>query len=259
VATPRKRFAVIETTILREPWPDEIKLTLVLLTLHMSERWAAEKLSSDQATRCRLSPGDALNVTSATSLEGARDRLRSLAQLVKMSVKISGNLTEIRWKKIAITQGWEEIDRRRAAASRGKDSVEHARATPEQPPEQFPSVSASVSASEEVGEEKKRKELPSVERGARSPLLNLLKNLPGDEAEKLAWLADEGPQIEVDAASYGKAVPSLTVRYYRRYLAGERRHKNAAEEAIRAAKRKAWHAEHGADYEAHLRATGGVA
>lgn len=101
-------------------------------------------------------------------------------------------------------------------------------------------------------------ELPSAER-SRSPLLNLLKNLPGDEAEKLAFLADEGPQIEVDAAASGKPVSSVTVRYYRSYLKRGRTHEHAAEDAIRAAKRKAWHAEHGEAYEAHLRETGGVA
>jgi len=97
-----------------------------------------------------------------------------------------------------------------------------------------------------------------VERPGRSPLLNLLRSLPGDDAEKTAWLSDTGPQIEVDSAEKGSTVRSLTVRYYRRYLQGERRFQNAAEEAERAAKRRAWQEQHGEAYDEELRETGGV-
>ena len=59
----------------------------------------------------------------------------------------------------------------------------------------------------------------------RSPLLNLLSRLEGDAAEKALWLAETGPQIQIDAleSKRTQAKPQseaqLTVRYYRAYLA----------------------------------------
>lgn len=104
------------------------------------------------------------------------------------------------------------------------------------------------------------REPPAAERAEpRSPLLRVLSKLPGSEAEKIAWLADEGVQAEIDAEAAGKPVVSFVTRYYRRYLKGDRVHENAALEAERAAKRRAWEAAHGEAYRLGLEETGGVA
>lgn len=160
MATPRKRFAAIETTLLREEWPDALKLTLVLLTLHMTERWAMERLTADQAKRCRLSQGDALNVTSCRSLKKARERLRQLSQVVTLELFFRGKMTEVVWEKLPSVQGWCEIDRRREASTTGKHSEQDARNKGAREPEQRPLSTLLFSSVREDSEEPSKTPAP---------------------------------------------------------------------------------------------------
>lgn len=179
MATPRKRFASVETSLLREEWPDELRLTLVLLMLHMTDRWASDKLRAEQACRCRLSPGDLMNVTSSSSFEVARERIRALPGLVSLKVIERGTATEIYWPKLAETQGWRERDNKRAAASARISSVHTARSRGNAEPEHCPSIARShththTQRSEEEAEAEKNTLRVSRTRRATAPEQALL-------------------------------------------------------------------------------------
>jgi len=78
-------------------------------------------------------------------------------------------------------------------------------------------------------------------------LLNLLSKQTGDEAEKRAWLNDEGPVLEADYKAGRGTWMQLTTRYYRRYLQGQRKHREAGErERLTAAVRAAEEADRAA-------------
>lgn len=100
--TPRRRWFAVWTELLREPWPHELKATLVLLGLHMIDRWAVERLSERQATKCRLSPGDLLNITGRQSVQEGISLLQQLAAEITLRVTPLGNgFTVVEWPKFA--------------------------------------------------------------------------------------------------------------------------------------------------------------
>lgn len=169
-------------------------------------RLAAEAFAGKTGDTVCLSPAALRSVTGRERHFTGVSRLATLCSRVGYEIRTDGSATLVTIRNFAKKQGFGSADRV---------------ATPRTPP---PSDSDSDSD---------LKNLPSVDAEAASPpkdspLLNLLSKLPGDRAEKAAFLAETGPQIEVDAATGTRSVPSLTVAYYRRYLAGDRRWKDAS-------------------------------
>src|SRR3990167_5752087 len=215
MATERRPYHRVADSTWSETGSNDVFAFLGRLQGAMHERWRTNRLSAIDACTIRLGATDLCKVAGKRRLDIALKSARSAAEVVTISVRSLGEVTEINWPKWSGFQGLE--------------SQHGGKRAPSSP---LPRPASSVQRPEE------EEELPSVDAEAASPpkdspLLNLLSRLPGDRAEKAAWLADTGPQIEVDAVSYGKAVPSLTVSYYRRYLAGERRFKAASEAADR--------------------------
>jgi hypothetical protein len=56
----------------------------------------------------------------------------------------------------------------------------------------------------------------------------VLARLDGDVDEKRLWLEHEGPRIEAASGGNKGKVAGVTVRFYRSYLAGERRWRDEA-------------------------------
>jgi hypothetical protein len=123
VATLRKRYGIVETSVLREPWPREVKLTHELLLLTFVDRWALDKLSPEQATRATLSPGELLTITGAADQAGQVSALRELATFVTIKIKPHRNgFVEVHWPKLAKTQRWDAPKPGESRAPSGRDS-----------------------------------------------------------------------------------------------------------------------------------------
>jgi len=105
VATPRKRYFRVGDSILREPWPREVKLACVLLQAHLNTRWRRDAIPHDEAGICLLSKGAWTDITGKSHAKSAQKLLETLATFVNLSAKIKteNDLTYIRvdWPKFA--------------------------------------------------------------------------------------------------------------------------------------------------------------
>jgi len=225
VATDRRPYHRTADSVGGEHWSNDELACITRFSAHLHTRWRTERIADpDQAARATFGVADLMRLTGKLTLTSARRLVDLCAKLVSWSVHARGVLTEIHWPKWPEFQGLTPrsggdtgVNRSPSASSVQRPASSVPKEEEELPPVDVPDG-------------------PSSKAPGDSPLLNLLSKLDGDRAEKIAWLADTGPQIEVDAASYSKPVPSLTVSYYRRYLGGERRFKNATENANRAAR-----------------------
>ena len=220
MATPRKKHFRVGDSILREPWTRDQKLDLVLLQAHLNTRWRRDGIPNDRAGHCILSRGDLQNITGKTWVKSGQNSLRTLTELVSMSVKPLGELTEVDWPKFA---EYQIFTTRKQGSKQARN----------EPSEKAPRTPYSVLRTPE-GQEP----LPSGEPPARSRLLNLLSKEPGGDDEKAAWLEHEQPLIEAEAESGNGTQKTLTIRYYRQYAKtpeGERKYFDfAAKERTRA-------------------------
>ena len=185
-------------------------------------RLGGEKYASETGDRLLLTASDLQGVTGAKGVANGRRALGRLMASVGYEWGPDGSLTWVKLRNFAKKNGFTPRTPHTPRSAPHVDSARSARSD----------ADADTDA-ETLPTEESRPPRTPADSPPDSPLLNLLSKLDGDRAEKLAWLADTGPQIEVDSSSYGKAVPSLTVSYYRRYLAGERRFKAASEAADR--------------------------
>jgi hypothetical protein len=143
VPTPRKRYAIIECSLLREEWSDAAKLACVQLLLLMAERSAADLLKPEEANHIRLSPGDLRTITSRSDVAEARAVLDEFAAecSIEMSTTRAGWIA-LHWPKVAETQGWGARSRGRIRALAGNESgesrPEKGRSQPEKNPSSAP-------------------------------------------------------------------------------------------------------------------------
>lgn len=100
MATERRRFFPLYTSLYREPWPREWKLALAMLGMLMTDRWAGDRLTDEQATRARLSEADLLEVTGCPDASQATRMLRGISREVSFKIKRFRNgYCEIHWPK----------------------------------------------------------------------------------------------------------------------------------------------------------------
>ncbi len=168
MATPRKHWFRVADSILREPWTRDQKLMVVLLCAHLNQRWARDGLTPDQACRAVISPGVLTEITGTSHRGYAQKSLRTLEELLTISVRTRGELTEIHWPKFA---EFQELRSR-------------TRGNPE--PLDCPEIAPSASASAE--EKNKRKKRVSREDRSTPRAPRNLKPLPPDWALNCAEL-----------------------------------------------------------------------
>lgn len=200
MATPRKSWFRVADSILREPWPRDAKLTLVLLCAWLNQRWARDGLSAEEATRAVLTRAALHDITGRSQLAHGVSALRVLGQCVTISISVRGELVEIHFPKFAEFQ-------RLASESRENPGK---KLPPPPPPPPTP-----------TDEERKTDAEPS-----RSPWLNLLAKERGSVADKAAFLERELPVIEAEAEAahprdrkaQGAKMRSLILRFWRQRL-----------------------------------------
>ena len=109
MATPRKRYVTIETRLIRESWPIEIKWFLVALAAVMVDRWANDGLTFEEASHITLPIEElALLICGSStwrSTKRARSVCRALGQLVTMRVEMGQRSVAFYWPKWAEIQG----------------------------------------------------------------------------------------------------------------------------------------------------------
>jgi hypothetical protein len=150
VATPRKRYAIIECSLLREDWSDAAKLACVRLLLLMAERSAADLLSPEQACHIRLSPSDLALVCGDDLSPSVRlDLLRSFASSCSITMRqLKSGWVSLHWPKVAETQGWGHPGRARGNPGQ---RPRNARAIPPsglRPPASYPDPDSSSESPE---------------------------------------------------------------------------------------------------------------
>lgn len=132
MATGRKRFAIVECSLYREPWSREVKLALVMLQLRMVDRWAADQLTHEQATCIHLDGGDLLTITGRDTPAAGVELFREITKLVTMkATPLANGFIRVEWPKFAETQ-WSHV--RTPGKSRGRPRADVGAETWQQSP-----------------------------------------------------------------------------------------------------------------------------
>lgn len=256
MATARKRFFTVECSLYREPWPRELKLALVMLGMHMTDRWASDSLTPKQATVAHLAVGDLLTITGAETREEAHKVLRQLAALVTIKVTpLDNGFARVEWRKLAETQ-WSK-----SRYSGSKPGKVRARLSPKNAPSDSDPDPDPDSDSEEAEQEKKT-EAPAGPGAVVGPLDDVGRELPSwgrlanllgphgaqpppEVDERESWLASFWPEIVAatdaelpDTASdkqRNAARARIALARWRVYLRSDRAYRGiAARTALRA-------------------------
>lgn len=170
MATPRKRYFRVADSILREPWDRDTKLTLVLLMAYLNTRWARDGVPDEEAGRALLCRADVAAITGRLRPDIALKSLRSLAEVVSMTVESRGEFTLIDWPKFAEFQEY-------ASRSRGS-----------QKPNESPLQSESESESISNPQKEEKKKTPPAPRSCVCP-----EWLSAQEAKSASdWAAGKG-------------------------------------------------------------------
>jgi hypothetical protein len=110
MATARKHWFKVGDSLLREPWPRDVKLTMVLLAAWLNQRWARDGLTRAEACRAVMSQGALAEVTGRTHRKHALNSLRTLAKFVSLSIRVRGEFIHIHWPKFAEFQNLPSDD-----------------------------------------------------------------------------------------------------------------------------------------------------
>ena len=276
MATPRRRWFPVYTTLYRDAIPREWKLAIVMLGCLMVDRWASERLTDEQAARTQLGLGDQLEVTGCSTAEDAVSLLRAIAKAkaIRITIKVLGNgFVEINWPKLLdslksrrptndpLPPGYTPVA---APLAPGSDPVAAPSSSSSSERGDIREVSIGKKIQEAVSpQEKPGASRPSAASRHRS-LLNYLSdygNNPKPEPdERLAWFEGVIERVEAEAQSRltdsatakqlsGKA-KSILIGWWQTYLGGDRAFLGIAERRELEAKKAAWQAEHGAAYRA---------
>ncbi|HEU4428118.1 MAG TPA: hypothetical protein VFT98_05160 [Myxococcota bacterium] len=117
MATRRSRFMKVSDLVLDENWDDWTLATVIRLLAWMRQRWAREKLTSEQAIEALIPAREAMRITRLERPHVALQRLSSLplaAGLSSASASLEatqgGSSVRLRWPKVAIYQEWCALD-----------------------------------------------------------------------------------------------------------------------------------------------------
>jgi len=200
LATPRKHWVKIASSLLREPWPDREKLTLVLLSCYLNDRWARDGLSPEQACEATLTRGDLAAITRANRIDIGRKRLESLRDFCSISLQPLGDLTKISWPKFAEFQqlGARSRGNKRAYADADADAdakgVRKKRSTGNTEASPEPQASAPKGAAPTNSE--KKSPAPKRPASARKRKTPCPEDLSAEQwAQVHAWRDDKHPEF----------------------------------------------------------------
>ncbi len=188
MATPRKRYYRQPDSLLREPWPRDVKLVSVLLQCHMNTRRARDGIPDAESGRVVLSPADLKAITGKSWLSSGRKLLETWSKLVTVSLKFDREFTEVDWPK------WPEYQTYHA---RNSARVE--------PPPAPVSDSVKNKGKATLGETKKRRspKPPTADGYAAADMLGakLTERHPGTSVRRTAWAREadkiDAPHVEI--------------------------------------------------------------
>lgn len=263
MATARKAWFRVSDTIVTDAWPRDLKLAWVLMLGMMNTRWARGGLTPEQACSPTFSLDEIRQITGKSRRDVAQRCLQRLADVVgDVEIIIEGDFYTIHAPKVAKFQQWPPDSRATVTREPSQSAPAPAPAPSEGQDTHFV---CEPSAPSEHPREETPQESPAVEQTAKQParsvpivsaaetdtphpldtrLLNLLARYDGERDEKLAWLEHELPLIEAEAERGTGTVKSLSIRYYRSYLRGERRFRGWAKRQAAEAAADAWQREH---------------
>ncbi len=246
MATKRKPYIRIARSVLHEPWPDDVKLTLLRLTCFMADRWATDQLTAEQACTAVLSRADLFKITGTSHPKWARHRLRSLGEVVSISIRSRGDFVEVYWSKLAEYQGWD-------ARERGEPGVDDAPNPAQSAPSPSPAPKTTLVSERETSEKPPQGSTgngpdpappaPLTHEVASSEMLQGVDDViakldieglvtqlgghPGTKPQKRTWLKLELPLIVLEVMrdpnltterSKTATLLALVFRYYRAHL-----------------------------------------
>ena len=175
MSTPRKPWFRVPTKLFREPWPRDVKLTFVLLQAYLTDRWARDRLTAEEACRAVLSQGDLKNITGRAQLTHSRRALRVLSECIQRARSVHEectlreleDLTEIYWPNFAILQALPSDSRERP----GRDSALSAPAPAPAPAEESlnPSLSPLAARPKAEAAPPQRPKISRKSPGTRAP------------------------------------------------------------------------------------------
>lgn len=244
----RKAWVKIETSLLYEPWDRDVKMTLVLLILHLNDRWAREGLTAEEACRSVLSWETIFLITGRHRRDFAEKSLRRLEAICSLTVSGCGDNLEIYWPKFAKTQHLgglyapptatpeealgvhnededeDEDENTTLVSERGSEST---CTNSPQPANEGPSAPHSLSFDFPSGEKPPAPDAQLlIERVDVTSLRRQLQIYGGTPASVRTWLAKELPLIVLEVYRDEKTTPRnfeggvvvLSMRYRRAYL-----------------------------------------
>ncbi len=150
LATPRQHYFRVADSILREPWPRDVKLTLVMLAAWLNQRAIRDGLYGDDACRAVLNQAALHEITGRNQLAHARRAMRALGAHVSCSIRERGAYTEIHWPKFADFQGLTSRGRAKLRPSKTLSASASASASSSSPRRSSP-LSHNASLVEEHG------------------------------------------------------------------------------------------------------------
>jgi hypothetical protein len=106
MASRRKNWFKQPDSILREHWPREHKLTLILLAAYLNNRWARDGIPHEEAGKAEIALGDLVSITGLLRFSNAAKRLLSVAEEVSIEIVINSSTVSIDWPKFAEYQGY---------------------------------------------------------------------------------------------------------------------------------------------------------
>jgi hypothetical protein len=260
MATERKPFCRIETSLFREPWPDDLKLALVRLVMFMCDRWARDRLTTDEAIRATLNKAQVAEISGKHRPDVASKLLQRLADVASISIERRGDFTSIYWPKLAETQGWASRDRAIAARKRPqsapapaqapaqatKEGQEKAASPPTTPPEPTPDpapIAATPAPTGLILYDNPEDPLALVPDAACAMLARLLAKRPGTFDQKVEFLRGHldlmVAELEIEGQPTMAKLKRLVFRWYNRHLESPQgRHRSWAEKDADSIKRE---------------------
>jgi hypothetical protein len=105
LTTPRKRWVKQPTSLLREPWPIEVRGTLAMLSCWLGDRWARDGIETfEEASSAVLSRGALQDITGRKSFKSGVKVLQECATFVSLSVQVHSESVSVSWPRWAKEQ-----------------------------------------------------------------------------------------------------------------------------------------------------------
>jgi hypothetical protein len=216
VATPRKRYFRVADSILREPWDRDTKMNLVMLMAYLNTRWARDGIPDEEAGRALLCRADVAAITGRLRPDIALKSLRSLAEVVSMTIESRGDFTLIDWPKYAEFQEYASRTRGSQKPNESPLQSESESVTNKQekkPPSATPAARARVRRSAGEVDPRVQTAWPAIRAAFAEHGTTLGESIAVDRSKLIAKRIDAGATTEdLVAAVHGYARAGLEKR-----------------------------------------------